>query len=72
MKPKDIIGKNKDCIFVAIVTSKELNIVDRPKLIKKSFLVGEFKNKNKRLKDVVIKKLLINIRMLFPEQENSV
>jgi hypothetical protein len=46
---------------VAMLTSKELNIIDNPKLIGKRFLEGDFNNKNKKLKEEVIIKLLINV-----------
>jgi hypothetical protein len=59
-------------MFAAILKSKELNIIDRPKLVKKSFLVGDFKNKNNKLKEEVIRKLLRYVKILFPEQYNSV
>jgi hypothetical protein len=47
---------------VAMLTSRELNITDRPRLIKKRFFVGEFKNRNKKLKEDVIIKPLIKMK----------
>jgi len=46
---------------VAMLISKELNIIDNPKLIGKRFLEGEFSNKNKKLKEEVIIKLLMSV-----------
>ena len=46
---------------VAILISKELNIIDNPKLIGKRFLEGDFNNKNKKLKKEVIIKLLMRV-----------
>jgi hypothetical protein len=45
---------------VVMPISRELKIIDNPKLIKKRFLVGDLRNKNKKLKAEVIIRLPTN------------
>jgi hypothetical protein len=45
-------------MFVIMLISKELNTTDSPRLIKNSFLAEDFKDKNSKLKQDVIRKLL--------------
>ena len=60
-------------MFVAIVTSKELNMIDKPRLVAKRFFVDLFNDKNKKLNEAVVNNPLRKTTMLFPlEQYNSI